>query len=96
MRKTTTTAATTRDLSHLNSKLFQTLATRSSRAKNTSPQPGTLGKWENLIAKTETPKTPSTAMSKTASQAQRYNESIQAFRTLNPMLNVPETEYKTD
>ena len=75
-----------RDLSHINSKLFQAVALKGTMSKTASPQKSTLGKWENLISRSETPKTSSS--SKNTSQIQRYNESIQAFRTLNPSLQV--------
>lgn len=82
---------THRELSHINSKIFQAVVLKGTISKNSSPQKGTLGKWENLINRAETPKT-SASSSKNASQIQRYNESIQAFRTLNPQLNVQRNE----
>jgi len=75
-----------RELSHINSKLFQAVVLKGTMSKNSTPQKGTLGKWENLINRSETPKVNTAA--KNASQIQRYNESIKAFRTLNPSLNV--------
>ncbi len=77
-----------RDLSHINSKIFQSVVLKGTMSRNLSPKRTTGATWENLInSSAHIPSTRATTP-KTACSTRRAEESAKAHRIINPQLNV--------
>jgi len=76
-----------RDLSHINSKIFQAVVLKGTMSRNLSPKHATAGTWDNLInSSAHIPSTRATTP-KTACSTRRFEDAAKAHRIIDPQLN---------